>query len=921
MADSKKRFPCEIPERFRNEWSIEGDELLQNPRRSDVPLIFGDPNWTDYDISLDAKPVEDDGLRIFFRYQDDQNCHSYDVGSFNNKWQMINVMERGKWGDRLAQGPLMLPKGEWRHIEVKVRGTKGRCLIDGRSVLDEFTMCHAKGRVGLLVYPRGAFRIRNIVVEDPNGRILLEGLPDLDHASEPTNAIPMKVEPNKAAKSEGTTKSTGATGPIPVAGPLKDWVPLFNGKDLTGWKTHPSQTGNWRVENGVLIGSGQATSHLYSDRGSFTNLHLRVEARINDGGNSGVSCRSTFGPVLPANNPRWPEGYEAQINSTGPDKNKTGSLYGPGVKAAVPVIDSNVRPNEWFTLELIAADSHLVVKINGQTTAEWSDPAQLFPMGHIALQQHDPQTVIEFRKIEINEVRVDAQSMSPSTKRGGHEVQTRGSASPATEARFACEIPLYARGLWSVEGDELVQKSCDRGGAFRPNMPAVCMFFGDRNWSDYDFSFDAKPVDGSDLRAHFRFQDELNNHSYVIGAADNTRQIVDIMDGGRFGNRLAEAPLTLVKGNWRSVEVKVRGSKGTCFLDGQKVLQEFNIDRHATGCVGFSIAKADSFRFRNIIVKDPNGKVLLEGLPDLEHAARPSFPGDASLARDRKIVRPTERTDLLGLVHLPDDALIGNWRRTEQGIQSDTTSGAKLQFRCRPAGEYDLQLTFSRIEGNEWMALALCHHDARFSWWLGSHKNKCCGIASVNGWFSASNSTKFWRDPMFENARKYTVLVKIRDDSISTYVDGMQVGQDLETDYSNIGGGLDASIAPNLLAIYTASPFILHEALLIPFGNTTPADRAAGASNPRASRKKTSHIACSFKNETPSEVAFSLGNKSYRLGSQKTREFTGNFSSNTTPVVRIRQRDGGQLEYTVTDRGQYTFRLDAASGKIVNHYR
>src|SRR5262249_6607228 len=35
-----------------------------------------------------------------------------------------------------------------------------------------------------------------------------------------------------------------------------DFVPLFNGKDLTGWKTHPDQPGDWKVENGVLIGRG-----------------------------------------------------------------------------------------------------------------------------------------------------------------------------------------------------------------------------------------------------------------------------------------------------------------------------------------------------------------------------------------------------------------------------------------------------------------------------------------------------------------------------------------------------------------------------------------------------------------------------------------------------------------------------------------
>src|SRR3954452_16592547 len=36
------------------------------------------------------------------------------------------------------------------------------------------------------------------------------------------------------------------------------WVQLFNGTDLKGWKVYPSGTGKWKVEKGVLIGSGEA---------------------------------------------------------------------------------------------------------------------------------------------------------------------------------------------------------------------------------------------------------------------------------------------------------------------------------------------------------------------------------------------------------------------------------------------------------------------------------------------------------------------------------------------------------------------------------------------------------------------------------------------------------------------------------------
>src|SRR5579862_8770935 len=94
------------------------------------------------------------------------------------------------------------------------------------------------------------------------------------------------------------------------------WTPLFNGKDLTGWKLpdNPNpgafkeivkiekdgkvvayegkqkkddkQVPLWRVEDGILIGSGPS-SHLFSDKGDYVNFRFKVEAQINDHGNSG----------------------------------------------------------------------------------------------------------------------------------------------------------------------------------------------------------------------------------------------------------------------------------------------------------------------------------------------------------------------------------------------------------------------------------------------------------------------------------------------------------------------------------------------------------------------------------------------------------------------------------------------------------
>lgn len=118
----------------------------------------------------------------------------------------------------------------------------------------------------------------------------------------------------------------------PKAGSSADgWVQLFNGKDLVGWKTHPNQPGNWRVENGVLVGSllnGNA-NHLFSERADYQDFHLRAEVQIDTTGNSGIYFRSPFD--LRFLGGKFPPAYEVAIyNDDGPtsyDEYKTGSIH------------------------------------------------------------------------------------------------------------------------------------------------------------------------------------------------------------------------------------------------------------------------------------------------------------------------------------------------------------------------------------------------------------------------------------------------------------------------------------------------------------------------------------------------------------------------------------------------------------------
>jgi hypothetical protein len=191
------------------------------------------------------------------------------------------------------------------------------------------------------------------------------------------------------------------------------FVQLFNGKDLTGWKSHPDDKTKWEVKDGAFTASGPA-GHLFSERGDYENFVYRVEAKINDGGNSGQYFRATFAKG-------FPPGYEAQINATYTrDPIKTGSLY-PGfirgrattdeekakrqkLRDKVIIKEAPHKADEWFTQEVTAEGNHIIIKVNGKTTVDIVDEGNAFTKGHFAIQHHDPTCKIMVRKAEVKEL-------------------------------------------------------------------------------------------------------------------------------------------------------------------------------------------------------------------------------------------------------------------------------------------------------------------------------------------------------------------------------------------------------------------------------------------------------------------------------------------------------------------------------------
>lgn len=179
---------------------------------------------------------------------------------------------------------------------------------------------------------------------------------------------------------------------------------LFNGKDLNDWK--PSENPEtFRVENGQMVVNGKR-SHLFYmgpiHNHNWKNFHLKAELMTFDHANSGIYFHTAF----EENN--WPsKGFECQVNETHGDNKKTGGLY--DIKDVMDV--SPAKIGEWYTYDIIVQGKHVVLKINGKVTCDWTQPDDFVPpknhsgriidAGTFAIQGHDPGSKILYRSIKV----------------------------------------------------------------------------------------------------------------------------------------------------------------------------------------------------------------------------------------------------------------------------------------------------------------------------------------------------------------------------------------------------------------------------------------------------------------------------------------------------------------------------------------
>jgi hypothetical protein len=213
---------------------------------------------------------------------------------------------------------------------------------------------------------------------------------------------------------------------------------LFDGQTLSGWEGSSSA---FRLENGTIVGGslekGLEESFYLCTTEEYSDFELTLAVKLSHNSsmaNAGVSFRAER--VKGSNEVA---SYQADIGYTNPkavvrfsdhtpaDMNTSFSLWGalidecrvdvsrypdpeffPAVILKMPereLIHKIVKPDDWNQIQVLANRNEIEIKINGITTAKFTENGEAASKGYICLQAHQGEPYeIHYKDIRLRKI-------------------------------------------------------------------------------------------------------------------------------------------------------------------------------------------------------------------------------------------------------------------------------------------------------------------------------------------------------------------------------------------------------------------------------------------------------------------------------------------------------------------------------------
>ena len=569
-------------------WEVKDKELIQTDADAEnCVLVFGDPEWTDYDFTFDAvKTGGSFGVAALFRASDLKKYLVFDLAGWQNRKHTIEFDVDGHFNQwvKLDKAGSMAKDRRYR-VEVRARGNHFVCSIDGKVIYDVHDDQVARGGVGLRCWG-GAVRVSAIEVKSPDGKVLWQGPPDLSAEFPSKSAQPIRrprssPQPRFACRPTPSDLSSG------------------NGK----WTAANSSSHEQSLVHGWCSGTrpGRTTTSRSTPRwptgiaasGCCSTTPARACTSIRRTRPSGTRTTwSSWSAARPTHTHYLEHGIDAE---------KTDWL------ARMPLEgDKRLKKGEWYTARVRVRGSRVQCFVND--TQVFDTETKAAPAGFVGLMTWSAP--FRFRNIKVTNPtgKVLLEGL-PDLSAGIQKTEGPAKIDPKIRESFS------NRGDWSIDGTEIVQSN--------DQLLDCQIAFGDPAWTDFNFVCEAKVIAGfgGEMSQTFRVA-EGGRYEWVLGRWNGHNYSLGSVAPGEKLERVWWAPLDredrekkLDLDRWYKMEVRVRGSKVECFVDGVSVVK-LDHDRHKAGRVGLRTFKTQ-VRFRNLKVTDPTGKVLFEGLPDL----------------------------------------------------------------------------------------------------------------------------------------------------------------------------------------------------------------------------------------------------------------------------------------------------------------
>ena len=213
-----------------------------------------------------------------------------------------------------------------------------------------------------------------------------------------------------------------------------DFVSIFNGKDLTGWKglvenpiarskMTPAQLAqkqktadeimhrDWKVIDGLLVYEGKGYENICSEK-MYGDFELYIDWRICRKGDSGLYLRGS--PQVQIWDTDLPD---ASVGS--------GGLYNNQKNPSKPLVVADNPAEEWNSFYIRMEGDKVTVYLNGKLVTDhtilenyWNRSLPIFENGEIELQAHTNR--VEFRDIYVREIpRPEPYQVSDAEKKEG----------------------------------------------------------------------------------------------------------------------------------------------------------------------------------------------------------------------------------------------------------------------------------------------------------------------------------------------------------------------------------------------------------------------------------------------------------------------------------------------------------------------